>query len=366
MRILLDPQIFYRQRFGGISRYFTELYRLTRNKPDFDVALPLLYTENQHLTHYGLQPRFLTSWAWRILNKLNGTTTLADRNRQVVIRRLEKGTADLFIPSYFDPYFLKHLKNTPFVLTVYDMIHEIFPQYFPAADLIRANKKLLMEKAARIIAISDNTRRDILKFYPHIDAGKIDVVHLAHSIAASPAPHHPGNYILFVGNREGYKNFRLMIGAIHDWLIKNGFVLYALGGGPFNKSEVTMIDSLGLSNHIVQKQFRDHQLAGYYQQAFAFIFPSQYEGFGIPVLEAMSCSCPVILPAESSFPEVAGDAGVYFDIEAPGSIVMNLERLRTNPAFRFDVISKGRDQAAKFSWEKTVSGCLKVFENALR
>lgn len=88
----------------------------------------------------------------------------------------------MFVSTYYDPYFLENLGDKPFVLTLHDMIHDLFPQYFTRDKYTVSRKKLLLEKQTRVIAVSENTKRDILKFYPHIDADKIDVVYLSQSI----------------------------------------------------------------------------------------------------------------------------------------------------------------------------------------
>lgn len=290
------------------------------------------------------------------------------KNKQYTNFLLRQKTTDIFIPTYYDPYFLKAARNIPFVLTVFDMIHELFPHYFEDNPTV-VKKKLLIEKATRIIAISESTRQDIIRLYPHIDINKIHVVYLSHSIEASQLNLVKGlkdkNYILFVGRRSLYKNFAFFIKAVAGWLLQHNMHLLCMGGGAFNEEERSLITSLKLRHLVQQITFKDEELGSYYTNAFAFVFPSEYEGFGIPVLEAMYCGCPVLLPAVSSLPEVAGEAGIYFSLTDGNTLVQNLQHLHNDVNFRQEKIKLGFLQEKKFSWERTKEECLEVYELAL-
>jgi len=372
MRILLDPQTYNEQKFGGISRYYTELF-LELNKIDgVKVECPIVYSDNLHLREAALfrgfknvifesalLPKFLRK---KILKKTKR------RNTKNTIKALKTGDFDIFIPTYYSPYFLEHLGNKPFVLTVYDMIHEIFPQYFIRDLYTVKHKKLLMEKATKIIAISESTKQDILRIYPHIDASKIEVVYLSHSIkpAAIAKLALPKNYILFVGNRSIYKNFIFFLNAVAPILKANTdlFVVCA-GGNKFNAEELQLIKQLNVSNQLIQQNFEDYELAAYYSSAKCFVFASEYEGFGIPVLESMACGCPVVLANHSSFPEVAGDAGVYFELHNEADLKDKVLSLIENDELRDEYVQKSLEQVKKFSWHRTAKECLKVYQKAI-
>ncbi len=369
MKILLDPQIFYLQRFGGISRYYTEMYRVLKKQKKVTINCPLLISDNLHLNNYNLQPKLIP-----FFSKIKGINRLflfdkVEKSKRLVLAVLQNKKVDIYIPTYYDTYFLFSIACTPFVLTVYDMIHELFPSYFPDDITTVPNKKILIERATRIIAISENTKKDILKIYPFIDSSKIDVVYLSHSIVIDKTFKIEDNeapYLLFVGNRGGYKNFIFFIEAVTEWVLDNMYKVYCLGGGKFTDIELNTIDSLGLTGFILQIDFKDdHELANYYFNAFAFIFPSEYEGFGIPVLEAMACKCPVILPSASSFPEVAGEAGIYYNSNDSLSLLNSLQILQKEGNLRKCKIELGFKQQAKFSWEKTASECLSVYKKVI-
>ena len=369
MRILIDTQAFSLQTHGGISRFYTELFLFIKKK--VKVSFPLYYSENEHLKAYGIE-NFRASFflKYKILPKRYSVEILKKKNRWRTVELLSSGKIDLFIPTYYDPYFLNYLNNTPYVLTVYDMIHEIFPEYYTYDEITVPNKRLLIEKASKIIAISQNTKNDILRFYPSIPESKIEVVYLSQSIPKlkkikSDFKYFNEKYVLYVGNRLGYKNFIWLINNISSWLLSKNIKLLCVGA-EFTKDETNLIENLGAKNYIFQCKSLDEDLFNFYKNALAFIFPSAYEGFGIPVLEAMSCGCPVVLPKLSSFPEVASEAGVYFDLDNPETLIYALNELSNNDTFRQSIIMKGYINEQKFSWKKTADECLKIYYSVIK
>ena len=367
MKLLLDPYIFNVQKFGGISRLYSEMLRILKTRKEVSIECPLYYSDNFHILHYKLsRNRYLNFFDNKLVTRLKQRFLHA--NISSIINTLNKNEIDVFIPTYYDTYFLTHLGDTPFVLTVYDMIHELFPQFFRSEAELIDKKRILIERSKKIIAISQNTKNDILKIYPHIPEEKIEIVYLSHSIdihnvTALPSYLKEKKYLLFVGNRDFYKNFKLFIRIAGDWLLKNNVSLVCLGGNSFSDEESQSIDQCGLKELVYQYSFQDNELASFYINALAFVFPSEYEGFGIPVLEAMACSCPVILPKMSSFPEVAGDAGIYFDLNQPDSLLNSLNSVIYDVDFRRNKIHMGLEQVKKFSWEKTVTESLKVYSS---
>jgi glycosyltransferase involved in cell wall biosynthesis len=246
------------------------------------------------------------------------------------------------------------------------MIHEIFPELFAKEDQTIVQKALLIEKADHIIAISESTKNDILRFYPKTSRSKISVVYLSQSLnqVKQLHLHLPEKYILFVGNRGAYKNFDFFFNAIAETLLSNPDLrLVCAGGNSFNEQEAKLIACYGLTSQVIQRNFKDSELATYYLNAICFIFPSKYEGFGIPVLEAMTCGCPVVLANHSSFPEVAGEAGVYFTLDDPKDLNAKVSSLIFNEELRQEYANKGLEQAAKFNWEKTSEECLAIFKS---
>ncbi len=370
MKILLDPLIFNLQNYGGISRYYAEVLRFLSKNKEVKIDCPLYTTENLHLKNYG----FGKSLPVRIFQKYlprKIKNYLREKSFVDTVKLLKSSKYDLFIPTYYDKGFLKYIGTTPCVLTVYDMIHETYPDLEKDSAIVQ-DKRMLIESATMVIAISKNTKEDILRFYPHIPKEKIHVVYLSHSISKRRGgfvdlENIVGNrkYILFVGNRGFYKNFNWFLPVVCDWLKKNDVNLLCLGGGGFSIEEINNISDLGLNNFVKQYTFQDEELYYFYNRALAFIFPSEYEGFGIPVLESMYSGCPVLLPNLTSFPEVAGEAGAYFDLNNSQSLVNTLDKLNSNQEYRNQLVEKGIRQADKFSWKKTVDECLKIYKIAI-
>jgi glycosyltransferase involved in cell wall biosynthesis len=368
LRILFDSQIFSLQKYGGISRYYSEILKFLLKEKNIEVEFPLYITDNFHLLNYGLgETQFIRVFKNYIPGRIKNY--LRKKSFVTTERLLKSGQFDVFVPTYYDSNFLKFIGNTPYVLTVYDMIHENYPQLEKDSSII-LDKKLLIESADRIIAISQSTKNDILNIYPHISADKIQIVYLSHSLEKVEIRNQliqkvvdKSNFILFVGNRGFYKNFKLILPLISGWLKKNNLKLLCLGGGGFSEEETILISEFGLSDYVVQYTFKDHELYGFYNKAMAFIFPSEYEGFGIPVLESMFSGCPVLLPKLTSFPEVAGEAGEYFDLDDPNSLLDSLDKVCFDEAYRDQLIQKGIKQAEKFSWEKTFIECLEIYKS---
>jgi glycosyltransferase involved in cell wall biosynthesis len=368
MKILLDQQIFNYQEFGGISRYYAEVWKeLKANGTKIDC--PLLFTNNLYAREYGISKykNFTlkesgkgAKYALRILNGINS---------RILNWSMERKNYDVFVPTYYNPYFLNYIGNKPFVITVYDMIHELFPQYFENDKHSLYQKKSMIEKSSKIIAISENTKQDIIRIYPNIKADKIEVVYLNHSMDTNnfiKIDGLPENYILFVGSRGGYKQFETVLKSVASLLKRDrSLSILCAGGGAFNESEKNMIKELGIDGQVAQKRFENNELVSYYINARCFVFPSEYEGFGIPVLEAMACGCPVVLGHHSSFPEVAGDAGVYFDNSDNFDLTCKIESLLNNETLRREYSQKGLQQVKKFSWRNTAEQCLNVYKSVI-
>lgn len=363
MKILYDHQIFSGQVYGGISRYFSELMNSFYKNQDVKFDISLTFSNN----HYLENVVFTNHKAFFKNIKFKGKYHITDYINKINSKRfLIKRNFDIFHPTYYDPYFLKYIDKKPFVLTIYDMIHELYPELFSKKDKTHEWKKLLAQKADKIIAISKNTKNDVLKFYD-IDENKIEVIYLGNSLEKNndfriPDITLPDNFLLFVGDRAGYKNFDFFIRSIAP-LLKNDASLYVVcaGGGKFSEKENTLIKEQNINNNVLQYAVDDKILSYLYQKARVFIFPSLYEGFGIPVLESFSCGCPIALSKTSSLPEVAGDAALYFNPIDEFSIREIVSKIIYSEEIRKELQLKGFKQLEKFSWEKTANETVNVY-----
>lgn len=373
MKILLDPQIFNQQTYGGISRYYTEVFSILKQRKDLTITLPISFTENAYLRESDLyQPNKVFNIFINALSTLGiSTRSLRKKKSEKILdRAFAEEQYDLFIPTYYNPYFVDKINQKPFVLTVYDMIHEIMPQYFINDPYkVVENKSSLIRKASKIIAVSNNTKKDILKFFPDINPDKVEVIYHGSSIKINPKVHVdlPSKYILFVGARANYKNFDFLLKSAAPLLKKDSnLVLLAAGGGAFNEEEMNTIKALGIEQQVIQRRFEEEELGHFYSKALAFVFPSLYEGFGIPVLESMACGCPIILSTHGSFPEVAGDAGIYFDSSSEKDLTEKIESIISNNDLRNFYSAKGLEQVKKFDWNDAAEQCLKVYNEAVK
>jgi len=249
------------------------------------------------------------------------------------------------------------------------MIHERFEEVRKADPKTSERKKLLAGRASRIIAISENTRDDLVRFFG-IDPGKIDVIHIGTSprkdTAASLGMVPPPEYLLYVGARTNYKNFRRFLGSVAPILHEDERLhVVCAGGGKFTAHEIRFFEQLAISGRMRQYSTPDSILWHLYENARAFVFPSLYEGFGIPVLEAFACGCPIAVSNVSSLPEIAGAAACYFDPMDEASIRSAVVQVAYDDHLREKLVQKGRERLLDFSWDRIALKTKNTYESVL-
>lgn len=384
MKILYDHQAFQMQNFGGISRYFIEIIQHINNTEDFTAQLALKYTDNEYLNKETWQlsslkenqgfikplPEFNTN---SILGKTSKAfnrlkPTLANKKNATLL--LERGSFNVFHPTYYSPYFLSNLKGKPFVLTVHDMTHELYPKLFKFYDWTSSYKKKLVDKAHSIIAVSNNTKKDLIRLF-NVSPEKIQVIPLANSITPTGLINNiannsflkalPTNYMLYVGKRDAYKNFTGFIEAIYPILNKEGIHLVCVGK-PFSKGEQELLQSKNLLNKSQSLKVTDEELLLLYQNAATFVFPSFYEGFGLPILEAFAAKCPVIASNNSSLPEVGGTAALYFNPNDIEEMRFKIQSLLDNEQLKKELVKKGTQRLQLFSWGQTAKQTMEIYQ----
>jgi glycosyltransferase involved in cell wall biosynthesis len=365
VRILYDYQVFSIQRYGGASRYFVELARRIGSSSNCDVDVLALAHINAYVdtlprqlvtgrrmnSRLGRHPRFTRVF--------NGIVTSA-------ITRL--ASPDIVHETYYSRH-RHHPRTVPSVVTVYDMIHERFAHYFPNSADVWERKAAAIGRAAHVICISESTRQNLLERVP-LDESSVSVIHLASSIAEHAVTDEPRAerdeepFLLFVGQRGAYKNFAGFLKALSmlpSHLRSIRVVMF--GGGALTDSEHSDIAAHGLSSQrMVQVDGDDALLATYYARAHALVYPSLYEGFGLPPLEAMTCGCPVVCGRSGSLSEVVGEAAELVDPMDPESIAVGLTRVLDSPALADDLRRRGRVRASLFSWDRCATETLGVYE----
>ena len=367
MKILYDHQIFGTQRFGGISRYFFELANHLASAEqgivECRISSPLYISEYFRHAKPELKITGIAAPAiprigriYSTINKLLAPLTLGDWHPDIVHE------------TYYSPKSVAP-QGSRIVLTVYDMIHELYPHYFPTRDATHKFKKIAVDRADHIICISENTQQDLIRILG-VPAEKTTVVHLGFALtqdntAKLPVKNKP--FLLYVGSRGGYKNFeRLLTAYASRKDLRDQYDLLAFGGGQFNAHEHDLIHRFNLSEAQVRHEGgNDEMLSALYKQAAIFVYPSLYEGFGIPPLEAMGFDCPVVCSNTSSILEVVGNAAVHFDPLEADSIADALVALSNDSALQKDLIRRGRKRVEQFSWHKCSMQTLDVYQQVL-
>lgn len=364
MIVTYDHQIFSYQRTGGISRYFCEIASLLHKDDDFKVDIPLLVYNNLYLNGMDCSGYFLGNINFR------GKTRLIYKANMILTKykmKFQNSSFDIAHPTYYDPYILDYLGGKPMVLTIYDMTHEKFPEFFPPNDKTTENKRRLASRADRILAISESTKRDVVEIF-NIPEDKVVVTHLASSFDGIA---HISNdricaerYILFVGSRVGYKNFNHLVIAMGAIQTKHkDILLLCIGGGAFTQKEEEL-----LAKHKVkatQLDASDSMLASAYSHAEVFVFPSLYEGFGLPVLEAFSFGCPVCISNTSSLPEVAGGGALMFDPLSSENMIDTILTVLEDNSLAANMAQRGRNRLKEFSWAKTTQATKLVYKELI-
>ena len=365
MKILFDYQAFYNQKIGGVSRSKFYLISSLKRNTQCEVSLIAPFSSNEYLCS---KNRYIVNLVFLLSPQIYD---LFLSLRRIVVRKfinfkLKYFPPDIFIPTYYDSYFLKSLGRTPFVLTIHDMIHEI---YFNDSDLYKKvinQKKDLIFKSSAIIAVSENTKLDIIKIYPNINVKKIHVVYWGNSFANLSILHNRPSKkrtLLYVGKRQDYKNFSWFIDIISDWLNFNDFQLLCIGGDSFSDKENQKFNISLISHRVSHLILDDASMANQYLESFAIIIPSLYEGFGFPMIEAMSLNCPVLFNDQSSLPEIASYAGMKFSVNNPNTLIDNLNQLLNDSKIYDEQICLGRKRSYDFNWNLCANMTLDVYKS---
>jgi glycosyltransferase involved in cell wall biosynthesis len=352
VRICFDPQIFSLQDYGGISRYFFETAVRLAELPDTDVTVLAFAHINAYLA--GVPHRAVIGR--RLPAVPEPARRLLVRANQLLARAwLSRHDADVVHETYYSAM-RTAAAGRPTVLTVFDMIHEKFPDYAPRTKRIASLKRSAIRSADHLLCISENTRRDLLEIYD-IEPSRASVVRLGFALqgAGDLQPQRPvaEPYILYVGKRGGYKDFATLLRAYADSAaLARSFLLVCFGDSPFSAEELRLMDKLGIARQrVLHVGGDDERLAAHYRHAALFVYPSRYEGFGMPPLEAMSFDCPVVCSNAASLPEVVGDAARMFDAGDPQALRAAMEAVLDSPGLAARLRSLGKARVAEFSWE---------------
>lgn len=376
-RFGFDPETKLPIRVGSSVYCYELLVNLNKidKKNDYVIYLPQKPTADM--------PEESENWKYKVIRarKLWTVTALT----QEFLFKKEKIDV-FFTPTHYLPPFAP--KNS--VISVLDVSYILFPNLFKKKDLIQLKKwtGYSVKRAKKIFTISQSSKSDIIKEYG-IDSRKVEVVYpgikrvssIQYSVLSMEELKRKfgieGKYILFVGTLQPRKNIARLIDAFSR-IIKNDIRINS-NDDSSNSKKITLVivgkkgwqyeeilsapKKFGVSDKVkFVHDVTDEELPGFYKNALMFVLPSLYEGFGLPVLEAMQYGCPVITSNVSSLPEAGGEAVLYVDPENVDDIAEKIKKLIDDKNLREDLIEKGYKQVKKFSWEKSARETLAVLE----
>ncbi len=371
MHVVIDGIIFALQPMGGISRIYQELLpRFGDAEGVSGVELVMSAPPRQALPRHPrlrLHESYPPGWLrpaplWR--------RALAPLQSRRLRGQLETVSDGVWNSSYFT---LPLDWRGPVTVTVADLVHEFYPELFRGLDasLLRARRRRCLERADGVICISETTRSDVIRHFG-IAPDKAFTVPLSHSASFRELPPDLSDvsqvttnpFILYVGGRAHYKQFTELLDVYAAWPGRHEYELLVVGP-PWNQAETARIQDYGVSERVrLVDGVDDGWLCRLYNRATAFVYPSLYEGFGIPLLEAMACGCSVVSSRIPSSVEVAGEAPVYFTAGDPVEFMGALEQ----------AVGEGRESARtraglewvkQYSWDRTAAGTLAVFEKLI-
>jgi len=366
LQVIVDGLVYSLQAHGGISRIFQEI--LPR-MCELDAALRLTLLTDGHLsaglpTHRHIEHRTIPQVS-RLLRPERLWRPIVPTIRQAVRKwLLGRARGKIWHSTYFTS---PEEKGVPLVVSVYDMIFERFPSLFSGSGTKHFNalKRRCVLSADAVLCISETTRRDVMEFYG-LKPERAHVIHLAHSPIfrvmeeknragiPSSAP-----YFLYVGSRVHYKKFDLLLDAFSRHPRKDTALLVV--GSPWTPEEAVRLKTLELQHRVtLLGGVDDDLLCRLYNGAEAFVYPSLYEGFGIPLLEAMACGCPVIASRIPSSVEIAGDCPLYVEPDEPDDMVRAFTLILAEGK-QSERVKAGLEQVKRYSWDKTANETLNVY-----
>lgn len=359
MKVIYDGVIFEKQLIGGISRVFSELINRVANEPDFEVGVVTTRkwkSEFDFSASQAQEVRLPDPRRFVRPNKLFGRYH----------KRIDRMLRSLYGAARYDLWhsteYTAPAINMPSVVTIHDMIPELFPEYVPGGYVsyaTKAKKKAIYEADA-VIAVSGNTKNDILACYPNLPDDKIRVVHNAYDKNIfSPRNTPVEKYLLYVGGRSEYKGFGVLRDCLNEWEPMTEYYLLSVG------REMTDRE-LSDCNFRVKSvsNISDSELAGLYSSASAFIYPSFYEGFGIPILEALACHCPVVASDIPTSREIAGSAPYYFNPGEKRELARAIESAVQGLEWN-ERLNRAEDVLSRYSWESSARQTVDVYKSVV-
>jgi len=355
MKVFYDHLIFSMQKYGGVSKYFAKLLEnISRN----EWIVPLLFSDNEYLKEVDLPQKTLPG------NFKGKERFSVELGKIYTIISAKTNHFDIYHQTHFDDFLLPFIKKKKMITTFHDTNFSKFPPKGFFWKNIEQKQRIALTRADKIIAISHNTKADLINTFS-VDAEKIEVIY--HGIdeklplTENRIADYP--YILYVGTRGTVKNWHNFISAFSILEKQQKELRVICTWHPFTPTEMDFLKSLNLHNKVTNLPANELTMAQLYRDAEMFVFPSNYEGFGMPILEAMLYDCPVVLSNTSCFPEIAQNAGLYFDPQKIDDMAEKMLLIATESELRNQKINLGKERITHFSWKKCAVEHLKVYNS---
>lgn len=354
MRVLFDEQIFLLQKRGGISRYFVELIRAFAASPELGIEPILAFktTSNDFLKELATELDLGIS--------SHKTSTQQRIARSVFSSGFESPKVDLIHHTFYSRFFWTPRFKGPRVSTHYDMIPEIFGETSFGVNS-HLSKLWYYKNVDRILSISNSSKTDLNNIWPEVKT-PISITHLGSPSKTLNTKSRVRGYVIYVGARQGYKDALTLMRAFAATPESLRTRLDFVGGGRFTETELQVIDKLGISSQVTQKDLTDAELETAYGSAHVFVCTSKSEGFGLPALEALNYGCRTILSDAPALIEVAGDCADYFKA---GDVAILTSAMTTALSEKSDLnpyLELGLQRARQFSWKETAKLTAKAYQ----
>lgn len=370
--ILFDHEIFGIQKFGGISRVYIELISRLSSYEEFKVAWHRGFHQDQYDISLFKEKLNYYFGAW-VDGGIDFEKKIREQNYfslQSFVKNIS-APIDIFHTTYYDEKIIDLVNYKKLAITIHDMIPEILMGNESKFKSVIDGKRKLINSADIIFCVSKNTSSDLLNFYPDARSRVIITPNGNSLNALIPAdlPEAVRNlekpYLLYVGTRSKYKNFKILLSAFsREPLLRDLFSVVVFGGsGYFNKEEASYINNNNLSNVFKYINGDDHILKSLYLNAKSLIYTSNYEGFGLPVLEAAANRCGVVCTKTSSIPEIIGEHAIYFEPNNEEDLISKL--LSLNKSESNSRILAAEEFVKKYNWEESTLIAVNAYRNLL-
>ena len=379
-RVIIDGEVLVHPHFSGIGHYTLELLKALdaqlNDRTDLKVSVLVHFRHTDKVKAYGFQNiKVIPSpFSLRIANalKIRGYQPPLD---------LLYGKAVYIFPN-FTTWPLLFSKSIP---VIYDLSYEKFPEFADPRnqEFLSSQVKKATNRAARVLTISENSKKEIADFYTY-PLEKIDVAYPAvdtkkfyprkqdEVLSVLKKYSLSGPYVLFVGNLEPRKNLKNLLLAYEKMskAVRSSHSLILVGAKGWQNDDIhniiTRLQKKGNSIQLPASYVSDEDLPAIYSGASVFVYPSFYEGFGIPPLEAMACGVPSVASNNSSLPEACGDAALLVDAHSTTDIATAVESLLTNPQKANTLRKKSTAQVEQFSWNSAADIVISSIKRAVK